>query len=226
MDTIVRLKSTILPPDTFTIHRPSLKNIPKIGNSVIEILDIYLEIISENGKLFFNQISSIDREIAHEKWLLHISAHVWIFNSKGEVLLQKRSLKKSSSPWKWDISAAGHVESGETVIYWAIREIQEELWITVSENNLNLIAGFRNEVKRVLNWKMYHNNEIASVFLMRFDGNISDLSFDDDEVEGFKFVPLAELERDWNDDERLKLYASKGEEYRRVILTNLQKVCR
>lgn len=67
MDTIVRLKSTILPPDTFTIHRPSLKNIPKIGNSVIEILDIYLEIISENGKLFFNQISSIDREIAHEK---------------------------------------------------------------------------------------------------------------------------------------------------------------
>lgn len=73
---------------------------------------------------------------------------------------------------------------------------------------------------------MYHNNEIASVFLMRFDGNISDLSFDDDEVEGFKFVPLAELERDWNDDERLKLYASKGEEYRRVILTNLQKVCR
>lgn len=215
----------MLPPGTFTIYDPSLENISRVTNSVEEILDIYKEIISEDGKLDFIQISNISREIAHEKWLLHVSAHIWMYNSKGEILLQKRSLKKSGSPWKWDISAAGHVETGETVTYWAIREIQEELWICVSENDLNLIAGFRNEVKKSLNGKTTHNNEIVPVFLMKFDGDISDLSFESDEVEEFKFISLDELASDWNDEERLDLYASRGEEYRRIILTNLQKVC-
>lgn len=73
---------------------------------------------------------------------------------------------------------------------------------------------------------MSHNNEIIAIFLLKYDGEILDLSFDPDEVEEFKFIPLEELESDWSDEERLKHYTSKGESYRKTILENLRKVCR
>jgi isopentenyldiphosphate isomerase len=68
----------------------------------------------------------------HRLKLLHRAVHVLVFNARGEVFLQKRSLKKDSHPGAWDSSASGHLDSGEDYDAGAVRELQEELGLAVA----------------------------------------------------------------------------------------------
>eukprot|EP01119_Soliformovum_irregulare_P014431 TRINITY_DN3947_c0_g1_i2.p1 TRINITY_DN3947_c0_g1~~TRINITY_DN3947_c0_g1_i2.p1 ORF type:complete len:185 (+),score=48.17 TRINITY_DN3947_c0_g1_i2:17-571(+) len=70
----------------------------------------YLDVLDENGK--FTGISH-PRSQVHREGLWHRVVHVWIVNSKGQVLLQQRTLNKESWPGMWDISSAGHISAGE-----------------------------------------------------------------------------------------------------------------
>ena len=60
---------------------------------------------------------------------MHRAVHVLVFNSAGQLFMQKRSINKDESPGQWDTSAAGHVDSGETYLECAVRELAEELGI-------------------------------------------------------------------------------------------------
>lgn len=66
---------------------------------------------------------------ALEKGIAHRIARVFLFNSKGELLIQKRSANHSSLPNRWDQSAAGHVDEGETYEQAAYRELKEEVGV-------------------------------------------------------------------------------------------------
>jgi len=68
----------------------------------------------------------------HARGLLHRAVHVLVFNSRGEVFLQKRSMKKDRQPGVWDSSCSGHVDSGENYDETAVRELGEELGLKVS----------------------------------------------------------------------------------------------
>ncbi len=74
-------------------------------------------------------IGQASRKEVHERGLLHRSVHILVFNSKGDLFLQKRSLAKDENPGYWDTSAAGHVDSGEDYECCAHRELEEELGI-------------------------------------------------------------------------------------------------
>ena len=65
----------------------------------------------------------------HRLGLMHRSVHILVFNSAGEIFVQKRSMRKDSNPGLWDSSAAGHVDSGEDYLACARRELGEELGI-------------------------------------------------------------------------------------------------
>ena len=67
------------------------------------------------------------RSEVHRLGLLHRAVHVLVFNSRGELFLQKRSMKKDRHPGTWDSSASGHVDSGEDYDATAIRELYEEI---------------------------------------------------------------------------------------------------
>lgn len=54
------------------------------------------------------------RQEVHEKGLWHKIACIFIINSKGEVLMQKRSEFKMTNPNGWTCSASGHVDAGES----------------------------------------------------------------------------------------------------------------
>jgi isopentenyl-diphosphate delta-isomerase type 1 len=71
------------------------------------------------------------RGVIHERGLMHRSAQALVFNSQGELFLQKRSRSKDEFPGLWDSSAAGHVNPGESYQQCALRELQEELGIEV-----------------------------------------------------------------------------------------------
>lgn len=69
-------------------------------------------------------------ELHGDPSLTHRVVHVLVFNNKGEILLQKRSLMKDVAPGKWDTSVGGHVNPGEDVLGAATREMAEELGIS------------------------------------------------------------------------------------------------
>jgi isopentenyl-diphosphate Delta-isomerase len=68
----------------------------------------------------------------HKRGLLHRAVHVLIFNGRGQLFLQKRSLQKDCFPGTWDSSAAGHLAPGEAYDACAVREVQEELGLELS----------------------------------------------------------------------------------------------
>ena len=72
------------------------------------------------------------RSEVHARGLLHRAIHVMVFNSRGEVFLQKRSLKKDRQPGVWDSSCSGHVDSGEDYDQTAVRELREEIGLRLS----------------------------------------------------------------------------------------------
>jgi len=88
-----------------------------------EILDIF------NDK--YELIGKKDRETVHIEGYWHQTFHCWILtkhDGKNYVLVQKRASSKKTEPNKLDISAAGHLKSGESKID-GLREVQEELGI-------------------------------------------------------------------------------------------------
>lgn len=62
--------------------------------------------------------------------LVHRAVHVLVFNSSGELLLQKRAAEKDIQPGKWDSSVGGHLALGEPYLAAAYREMSEELGLT------------------------------------------------------------------------------------------------
>ena len=75
-----------------------------------------------------NEIGSADMEYAHQNGIAHRIVRVFLFNSNGQLLLQKRS-KEMSFPGLWDQSVGGHVDEGETNLLAAKREAAEEIGI-------------------------------------------------------------------------------------------------
>jgi len=70
------------------------------------------------------------RAEVHRLGLQHRAVHILVFNSRGEIFLQKRSMKKDCFPGAWDSSAAGHLDCGEDYDTCAVRELREELGVT------------------------------------------------------------------------------------------------
>lgn len=82
--------------------------------------------------------------------LLHPVVHLHVFNSKGELYLQKRPEWKDIQPGKWDTSVGGHVDLGESVEMALKREAGEELGI--SDFTSQLLTHYVFESDREKNW--------------------------------------------------------------------------
>lgn len=84
-------------------------------------------IVDEEGRV----IGEATRGECHNgSKLLHPVVHLHVFNSRGEVYLQKRPEWKDIQPGKWDTSVGGHIDFGETPEQALVREVGEELGIT------------------------------------------------------------------------------------------------
>src|ERR1035437_1837419 len=88
--------------------------------------DEYFPIVTEQGDV----IGKASRKECHSgSFLLHPVIHLHVFNSKGELYLQKRAPDKDIQPGKWDTAVGGHVDYGEETEHALRREVREELGI-------------------------------------------------------------------------------------------------
>ena len=71
------------------------------------------------------------RSEVHRLGLMHRAVHVLVFNRRGEVFLQKRSMTKDRQPGLWDSSASGHLDTGEAYDACAMREVREEIGLAL-----------------------------------------------------------------------------------------------
>lgn len=90
------------------------------------------------------------RREAHRLGLKHRAVHVLVFNVRGEVFLQKRSMLKDTAKGKWDSSASGHVDSGEDYDATAARELREEIGLVVTQTPQRL---FKIEARKETGWE-------------------------------------------------------------------------
>lgn len=75
-------------------------------------------------------IGAVSRRIMRQQRLIHRASYILVFNRRGELFLQKRSLTKDVYPGYWDVAAGGVVQAGESYLESAERELREELGVT------------------------------------------------------------------------------------------------
>lgn len=97
--------------------------------------DEILDAVDEDDRV----IGRMSRRDVHRFGLRHRASHVLVFDAQGRLFLQRRSAHKECSPGLWDSSAAGHLESGESYLACAIRELREEIGLWASETPVPIL---------------------------------------------------------------------------------------
>ena len=100
----------------------------------MELLDTYFDQYQKTGRV-------VDRNdcknLPADEYLMVV--HLCVFNSRGEMLIQKRQLHKDRYPGMWDISAGGFVQSGESISNAVLREACEELGVEFAPESIRYI---------------------------------------------------------------------------------------
>ena len=152
----------------------------------------FIDIVDKNG-LPTGKIT--ERKIAHTEGIRHRTAHIWIireYRGRIQVLLQKRSVNKDSFPGKYDTSSAGHIQAGDEPQESALRELSEELEIFAAADELVYAGKFPILYKKEFYGKMFHDNEIAFVYIYTEPVNIKNLTLQKEEVEEVRWFDLEE----------------------------------
>lgn len=132
---------------------------------------------------------------AHKKGWYHATVHIWLFTTNKKILLQKRALTKKVFPGLWDISVAGHISTGESILSAAKREVFEEIGLELSEEDLIKIGT---RVHQVSHSNGIIDNEHHHVFIAELKKPLSELKIQKEEVAAIQLFDLAILKQTKN----------------------------
>ena len=194
-----------------SIENIGIKEIIVINSRIVEIEYEFLDVLDEHGK---KTGKSKPLTQVHRDGSWHESSHVWIYNSKGEILFQKRA-KTTYFSGLLDISIGGHITSGKKPKETAIREVEEEIGLKIKNKDLKKI-GIK-KMSLILPDLNFYNNEFVTIYLLKFDDNISSFQFQDEEVKSVKFIPIEKLKSDLKNPKLYKKFVPHGKYYFYII---------
>lgn len=146
--------------------------------SMIEKLDIYNKEKHKTGKIIERKD---DVKLDKEDYILGVQC--WIINKEGEILLTQRKLNKIHGGM-WE-PTGGLVKSGENSIQGIKRELQEEIGISIADNELFFVKEKIEEGE--------HCNCFRDVYIIKKDINLNGLHFNDGEVINAQYVTIEKL---------------------------------
>lgn len=149
-----------------------------------------------------NELGVMKKIKAHKEAKLHRAFSIFIFNSKKELLLQKRADNKYHSPGLWSNTCCSHPRPGKNLIEEAQRRLKEEM-------------GFTCELKDVFSFiykAEFFNGlteyELDHVLIGYYNGNPEP---NKDEASEWKWISLEELKRDrYNHPEKYTYWLRKS----------------
>ncbi len=144
--------------------------------------DEVFDVVNEQDEV----LRQATRKQVHSEGLMHRAVHILVFNKRKEVFLQKRSRLKDVCPGRWDSSAAGHLDTGESYEACAIRELGEELGIQSTEQEAVEVQ----EIARLTPSEQTGWEHVA-LFLNRHDGA---LRYPASEVEDGLWLGMEQLQ--------------------------------
>jgi isopentenyl-diphosphate delta-isomerase len=164
-------------------------------NELIDVLDAFGE---KTGKV-------LNKPDVHRQELWHGAVHLWLYNRKGEILLQLRASTKEIFPDVWDISVAGHIGAGDTPAQATLREAAEELGIKVLPEDLQYIGiTYGNQF---IPTAKYHHKVFNWTYLVCTDAEVVNLSFQEEEVAGAQWWKLDDFEQALHDPKQIAQFA-------------------
>ena len=152
----------------------------------------YFYVVDEDD----NVIGAASREECHSNAkLIHRSVYIFLVNSRGEILIQRRSVNKDLYPGFYTASATGHVNYGEGYDIATKRELKEELGVDAPLRRLCKVKSF-SDVER----------EISMIYVCRYDGPIR---FDRNEIDEVVFMSIDDIERSLKTGDKKFAYGFK-----------------
>lgn len=152
---------------------------------------------------------------------LHGASHIWFWrvsSGKTEILLQKRAHNKRTWPSYLDISAAGHIDYGESPIEAALRETKEEIGLRLQSADLKLLFVFR---QNLVASDTIAENEWQWVYGRRLD-DIGEFTHDD-EVASMHWVSLREFKKIIDGKRRYEKIVPHDKQYFDLLLKSISK---
>ena len=140
--------------------------------------------------------AGISREVAHSEGILHGASHIIIRKWEQDrlyVLLQRRSLNKDSYPGCLDISSAGHIERGSDFLDTAMKELQEELGLTVRPEELTELFTQSITHEGIFHGKPFLDREINKVYLLDRTPQPEELTLQKEELSQVLWMPADEI---------------------------------
>ena len=127
---------------------------------------------------FNEKLTPQPRHKVFKKGLWRRTTHVWIFDQKGRVLCQRRSLKKTVGAGLWETSVAGHIGPDDNYFTGAVREVKEETGIEIDPKDLKLHKIYKDDSRK----------EFIGVFYHQVDIKEHDIKMEEDEVDQVKLM--------------------------------------
>jgi isopentenyl-diphosphate delta-isomerase len=132
-------------------------------------------------------IGTMEKQEAHEKAKLHRAFSVFVFNSRGEFLLQRRALNKYHSPGLWTNTCCSHPRPGEKTEDAAIRRLREEMGLEVPlhyKTSFIYKAAFSNNLTE---------HEFDHVYTGTSD---AEPTINHEEVDSYKWVTMDDIKKE------------------------------
>jgi len=95
------------------------------------------DVVDQDDRVLFQSL----RSVVHANHWLHRAVHIFVFNSRGELLIHRRSATKDEAPLKYTSSASGHLSAGEDYATAAVRELEEELGLQAQVEFLGIFPA-------------------------------------------------------------------------------------
>lgn len=158
------------------------------------------------------------KEEAHKKGLYHNSVHIWLYTLKEEILIQLRHPSKINYPNLWDVSVAGHVSAGESLLNAAVREVQEELGITITSEELQPIGIHKSEIQHRHD---YIDNEFNHIYCCESLSS-NTLSLQQEEVSDVKLIPLTTFATELDNPKTAANYVPYPKSYYELVINEIR----